>query len=148
MLGSNWPSNGEIDIIEGVNDQTTNQMTLHTADGCAIEPLGFTGNMQTPNCFVEAEGQAPNSGCAISSNHDSSYGDGFNKAGGGVYATEWTGQAINVWFFPNSSVPWDIRRGRPNPSRWGTPSARFAEPCNIDSHFNELQIVRSLFLAS
>ncbi len=29
-LGPNWPSNGEIDIIEGVNNAATNLMSLHT----------------------------------------------------------------------------------------------------------------------
>lgn len=144
MLGSNWPNNGEIDIIEGVNSQSTNQMTLHTGDGCSIVPLGFSGTLDTSNCYVEASGQSANAGCAIESTSNSSYGDGFNKAGGGVYATEWTGDAINVWFFPNSSVPSDITNGKPNPLGWGLPSARFAGACDIDSHFKDLQIVRPL----
>lgn len=29
-LGPNWPYNGEIDIIEGVNDAAYNIMSLHT----------------------------------------------------------------------------------------------------------------------
>lgn len=32
-LGPNWPKDGEIDIIEGVNDAAQNQMTLHTTPG-------------------------------------------------------------------------------------------------------------------
>lgn len=142
MVGSNWPNNGEIDIIEGVNSQSANQMTLHTGDGCSIVPLGFSGTLDTSNCYVEAPGQSANAGCAIESNSGSSYGYGFNQAGGGVYATEWTGDAINIWFFPNSSVPSDIRNGKPNPLGWGLPSARFAGACDIDSHFKDLQIVR------
>lgn len=141
MVGPNWPNNGEIDIIEGVNSQSTNKMTLHTSDGCSIGPLGFTGILETPDCYVEAPGQLINAGCAIEHTSDSSYGDGFNKAGGGVYATEWTGDAINVWFFPNSSVPSDIRNGKPNPLGWGFPSAKFAGACDINSHFKDLQIV-------
>ena len=31
---SNWPALGEIDIIEGVNDQSPNAATLHTTAGC------------------------------------------------------------------------------------------------------------------
>ncbi|KAL8727906.1 MAG: hypothetical protein Q9181_005540 [Wetmoreana brouardii] len=34
--GPNWPSNGEIDILEGVNKQSTNKMTLHSDPGCSI----------------------------------------------------------------------------------------------------------------
>ncbi|OQD73046.1 hypothetical protein PENDEC_c017G05308 [Penicillium decumbens] len=141
MLGSNWPNNGEIDIIEGVNTQSTNQMTLHTSDGCSINSFGYSGSLNTDNCYVEADGQSANSGCAIQSSSTQSYGDGFNQAGGGVYATEWTSDAINVWFFPNSSVPYDITHGVPNPLLWGLPAARFSGDCDIDSHFNELQIV-------
>jgi hypothetical protein len=144
MLGDNWPSNGEIDIIEGVNQQSTNQAALHTSPGCAINDSGFSGSVVTSNCDVKASGQAPNAGCAITSNSTQSYGDGFNTAGGGVYATEWTGEAIKVWFFPSASIPSDISTGIPDPSGWGSPMAAFAGRCDIDSHFRELQIVRSL----
>ena len=141
MLGSNWPNNGEIDIIEGVNEQTQNQMTLHTSDGCTINNSGFTGTLETANCYVEASGQSSNSGCSIQSGSTQSYGTGFNNGGGGIYATEWTGSAISVWFFPSSSVPADISSGTPNPAGWGTPTALFSGGCDIDSHFNDLQIV-------
>ncbi|KAJ5309467.1 uncharacterized protein N7443_001928 [Penicillium atrosanguineum] len=141
MLGNNWPNNGEIDIIEGVNTQSTNQMTLHTSDGCSINDSGFSGSLTTSNCYVEASDQSPNAGCAIQGSSTQSFGDGFNQAGGGVYATEWTSDAINIYFFPNSSVPSDITSGNPDPSGWGTPSASFSGGCDIDSHFSELQIV-------
>ncbi|CAI7595483.1 unnamed protein product [Penicillium glandicola] len=141
MLGSNWPNNGEIDIIEGVNEQSQNQMALHTSDGCTVNNTGFTGTLATSNCYVEASGQSENSGCSIQSDSTQSYGTGFNNVGGGVYATEWTGSAITAWFFPSYAVPADITSGTPNPAGWGTPAARFAGSCNIDSHFNDLQIV-------
>jgi len=31
MFGPNWPHNGEIDIIEGVNQNEANLMSLHTS---------------------------------------------------------------------------------------------------------------------
>ena len=37
--GPNWPVGGEIDIIEGVNDYTNNQTTIHTSDGCSLPTL-------------------------------------------------------------------------------------------------------------
>ncbi|KAJ5803564.1 uncharacterized protein N7503_006014 [Penicillium pulvis] len=141
MLGSDWPNHGEIDIIEGVNQDTTNQMTLHTSDGCSISNSGFTGTLDTDNCYVEASDQSANSGCAIVNTDDSSYGDGFNNAGGGVYATEWTSDAISVWYFANASIPSDISSGSPDPSGWGTPAASFSGDCDISSHFQNLQIV-------
>ncbi|CAG8008649.1 unnamed protein product [Penicillium salamii] len=141
MLGSDWPSNGEIDIIEGVNDQSGNQMALHTSDGCTVKNTGFSGKLDTDNCYVDADGQSANAGCAIMSSDTQSFGSGFNDAGGGVYATEWTGSAISAWFFPSSSVPKDITSGSPDPSTWGTPAAKFAGSCDIDKHFKDLQIV-------
>src|SRR5262245_17855364 len=34
--GPNWPAGGEIDIVEGVNNYTNNQATIHTDPGCSI----------------------------------------------------------------------------------------------------------------
>jgi hypothetical protein len=34
--GPNWPNGGEIDILEGVNDYTNNQATVHTSAGCTL----------------------------------------------------------------------------------------------------------------
>ena len=81
---------------------------------------------------------------AILNDNTQSFGDGFNKADGGVYATEWTDSAINIWFFANSSVPSDIKSGSPDPTGWGTPAASFSGDCDISSHFSNLQIVRYL----
>lgn len=142
-VGPNWPNGGEIDIIEGVNQQTTDAMTLHTSDGCTINNSGFTGTLSTSNCYINAPGQSNNAGCGIDSTSSQSYGDGFNAIGGGVYATEWTSDAIKIWFFPRGSIPSDITSGSPDPSGWGTPAAAFAGDCDIDSHFSAQNIVRS-----
>ncbi|KAL4931724.1 glycoside hydrolase family 16 protein [Aspergillus undulatus] len=142
ILGPDWPNGGEIDIIENVNEETNNHMTLHTSDGCSIDNTGFSGTLLTSNCYVQAPGQDNNAGCGISSPDTSSFGAGFNAASGGVYATEWTSDHISVWFFPRSSIPSDISAGTPDPSSWGTPTARFAGAgCDIDSHFTDMQII-------
>lgn len=46
MYGPNWPASGEIDIIEGVNLNTHNSITLHTSPGCSpgIGDFGERGN--------------------------------------------------------------------------------------------------------
>jgi hypothetical protein len=157
-LGSDWPNklvdhatilrgsgltatSGEIDIIEGVNSDTTNSMTLHTNPGCTIvSNAGFSGAVKTNNCDAKAQG---NAGCGVAAGNDSitSYGDGFNSAGGGVYATEWTDTAISIWHFARGVIPADITAGTPNPDSWGAPDALFQLSCNIGSNFKDHQIV-------
>jgi hypothetical protein len=34
--GDNWPTTGEVDIVEGVNDQAPNLSSLHTNHGCTM----------------------------------------------------------------------------------------------------------------
>jgi hypothetical protein len=139
MVGPNWPNSGEIDIIEGVNDNAQNQMTLHTAPGCTVSvgPGGQTGtSVGDPNC---GDGGG-NNGCGVVDYVGTSYGTGFDAAGGGVYATEWTSSWIKVWYFPYSQLPADIKSGNPNPSGWGTPQANFGG-CAFDNYFKNLQII-------
>lgn len=142
--GGTWPQGGEIDIIEGVNAAETNQMTLHTNAGCSVWNAGSLATANTTNCDSNAPGQKMNAGCAYMSNDTTSYGAGFNTAGGGIYATEWTDQAIAIWFFPRSSIPADITAGSPDPTKWGTPMSHFCGGpgyCDIDSHFQNMQII-------
>jgi hypothetical protein len=137
---ANSPS-GEIDIIEGVNSDTANSMTLHTNPGCQIASnAGFSGAVKTSNCDAKAAG---NAGCGVAAGRDAStsYGDGFNSAGGGVYATEWTESDISIWHFSRSVIPADITSGTPNPDSWGSPDARFQLSCNIGTNFKDHQIV-------
>ncbi|KAJ9615308.1 hypothetical protein H2200_001383 [Cladophialophora chaetospira] len=141
-VGPNWPSAGEIDIIEGVNSQKANSMALHTGAGCSVSNTGmFSGRVSTPNCDVKASGQPGNAGCAILTGNDESYGDGFNQGSGGVYATEWTSDHISIWFFPRSAIPSDALSSNPNPENWGQPMASFAQGCDIDQYFNNHQII-------
>jgi len=142
LVGPNWPSGGEIDIIEGVNEQSGNAMTLHTGSGCSITNNdAFSGSISTSNCDVNAVGQDKNAGCSISTTNTQSYGSGFNANNGGVYATEWTSTAISIYFFPRGSIPSDITSGSPEPSSWGKPLAQFQGGCDIPSFFSNQQIV-------
>ncbi|KAL6249579.1 hypothetical protein RBB50_003432 [Rhinocladiella similis] len=142
MLGTDWPNNGEIDIIEGVNGQSANNMALHTNAGCSISNTGgFSGTLETANCDVQAPDQASNAGCSIRSGDDSSFGAGFNSNGGGVFATEWTSDAISIWFFPRGAIPSDISSGSPDPTGWGLPQGQFKGACDIDDKVHNQQLV-------
>jgi hypothetical protein len=143
MFGPNWPSSGEIDIIEGVNAQTTNSITLHTSAGCSIaNPNSQDGTRTlTTNCNQDNG----NTGCGVSTSNTNSYGTGFNAAQGGVYAMQWASSGIYVWFWQRSQVPADIKRGgSPNIQSWGKPVATFESGnggCNIDKAFANHNIV-------
>lgn len=136
-VGSDWPYNGEIDIIEYVNTDSNIKTTLHTSSGCdqsSEDQSSFTGywgtgynNQQSSNCDVNAPGQYSNAGCGIIG-PGNAVGASFNYNGvkGGVYAMEWTiNQEIRTFYFPRYAVPWDLQTGNPQPDSWGKPYARF-----------------------
>ncbi|KAI0666248.1 concanavalin A-like lectin/glucanase domain-containing protein [Trametes maxima] len=137
--GPNWPAGGEIDMVEGVNDYTNNQVTLHTDSGCTMSSsdpnaLGISGSLVgTTNCGAIETG---NAGCGVRGSQTNSYGAAFNKIGGGVYATLWDNDGIKTWFFPRGSIPSDLSNGAPQPTSWGTPMAAFpASSCDPFKYF-------------
>lgn len=142
---------GEIDIVEGVNNQPSNQMTLHTSSGPRIskaqtqaqgDQQEFTGELVTSDCDVNAPDQSKNAGCAIADTSNLTFGETFNTNGGGVYATEWTSSFIKIWFFERGKFPSDIASASPSPSQnWGPPTSVFAGDFNMDDHFKNLKIV-------
>ncbi|KAF2175543.1 glycoside hydrolase family 16 protein [Zopfia rhizophila CBS 207.26] len=163
MFESPWPTMGEIDILEGVNDHAENAVTLHTSSGCMVDNstsggegqkdkyAPFIGTMETSDCDVNAPNQSKNRGCSIKAptvHADPelslpSYGDSFNEAGGGIHAMEWTSKSISVWFFPRNGTdsPKDVS-DTPDPSQWGTPLAKFqGSGCDFEERFKDLKIV-------
>ncbi|KAJ5633086.1 hypothetical protein N7490_009425 [Penicillium lividum] len=142
MIGTFPPTAGEIDIIEGVNEGPTNEITLHTnQDNCSVNNSGFSGVSSGHNCYIYSTGPLGSGGCGIVDPDPESYGGTFNGGGGGVFATEWTSDVIRVWRFPRSSLPSDVHSGTPDPSTWGTPVASFSGGCDIDAQFQNLHIV-------
>ncbi|KAJ4268442.1 hypothetical protein NW762_002505 [Fusarium torreyae] len=141
MFGPSWPTSGEIDILEGVNTQTENKITLHTGPGCSITSDGSDDSSTLVNKNCNAGGASE--GCGQTTNNNQNYGDGFNDIGGGVYATEWTSDYIAVWFFPRGRIPDDVQSGNPDPSSWGPATAKFngGSGCNIDDHFKDHNII-------
>jgi hypothetical protein len=138
LLGPNWPASGEVDIIENVNSADTNVMAIHTNQGCSISNTGtFYGTVVESNCDAVATN---NVGCAIHTSNTMTFGDGFNDNQGGIYAVEWTSDAITMWFFARSSIPPDIVSGAPDPSGWAEPLASFSGDCEIDEYILNQQI--------
>ncbi|KAJ6615140.1 laminarinase [Mycena sp. CBHHK59/15] len=146
-VGANWPNQGEIDILEGVNDQGPNQATLHTNAGCTMPASRTqTGTSTGNNCDVAATN---NAGCGVKLSDSKSYGPTFNSNGGGWYAVERTNAFIKVWFWSRNAgtVPSDISSGSTsvNTDNWGTPVANFpSTTCPISSKFGPHNIIINL----
>ncbi|PRP77622.1 putative endo-1,3(4)-beta-glucanase [Planoprotostelium fungivorum] len=138
-VGDDWPNNGEIDIIEGVNKGDTNAMTLHTNAGCSLNGQSQSGRTMQSNCDVVATG---NAGCGVQSSKANSYGDNFNRNGGGIYVMERTSTSIRIWNFPRNSIPADLLSNNPNPCSWGQPDGDYplGGSCPA-SHFGAHRIV-------
>jgi hypothetical protein len=136
--GPNWPSGGEIDIVEGVNGQTQNQGTLHTDPGCTAgtdNTQAASGQLTNADC---GSSDNSNTGCGFTdTTNDNSFGAGFNSNGGGVYAMQWVDSGISMWFFPRTAIPGDITAGQPEPSTWPAPFGFWpASSCPPNQYFN------------
>lgn len=153
VYGADWPNNGEIDIIEGVNTMTADLTSLHTSEGCIMEASGASqfsgtwevaGTKNATNCWVDDPSQPSNEGCGING-LSNSYGAPFNSNDGGVYAMEWTSSYIKTYYFPRSTIPADITANSPNVSSWGLPYAQFTLGGDCPtSHFNSMTMILDL----
>ncbi|KAM6497182.1 endo-beta-glucanase [Amanita muscaria] len=144
--GPDWPNGGEIDIIEGVNDQSPNSATLHTNANCTmVANRPQLGTVKQDDCDVSVNF---NAGCGVSFPTSNSYGPAFNQNGGGWYAMERSPTHIRVWFWPRDGpVPEDVRynEGEVEPDHWGTPTAYFpSTSCDIQKHFTAQWIIINL----
>ncbi|GFF67597.1 probable endo-1,3(4)-beta-glucanase NFIA_089530 [Aspergillus lentulus] len=136
-VGKDWPNDGEIDIIEGVNLQKANEIVLHTSGSCDVSGSNdMTGTLSSSECG-EASGTV---GCVVKGTNGSS-GDPFNKAGGGVYAMEWTDAFIKIWFFPRSQIPASLSSGSPDTSSFGTPMAHLQGSCDFGERFKAQKFI-------
>lgn len=150
-VGMPWPHMGEIDILEGVNDQGRNHVTLHTSHRCDMpKDRSQTGTTTNKQCGIGPFG-TEFVGCGVEVDDDNSYGPSFNRNGGGWYAMERTPDYIKVWFWPrsNSHVPSDVRdieMQTVDTSKWGSPRAHFLanRHCDLESKFGMHSIVINL----
>ncbi|KAH7883436.1 glycoside hydrolase family 16 protein [Phlebopus sp. FC_14] len=147
IFGTSWPDQGEVDILEGVNDQSPNQATLHTSSGCSMpSSRSMTGTSTGTNCDVY---ETNNAGCGVRINDSKSYGPAFNGAGGGWYAIERTSTFIKIYFWErgSTSVPGDVKApgSTVNTDTWGTPAAYFPDTdCDFSSHLGPHNIIINL----
>ncbi|CAB9503338.1 Probable endo-1,3(4)-beta-glucanase [Seminavis robusta] len=127
-----WPDYGEVDIVEGINNQTKAKTALHTSSKCSMYahvaeynrtgvwdratgiPDTYTGDMDfatsvpADNCWNLAAHQWSNQGCVTVTSEDGTIGVPLNEAGGGVYVLEWDPEHryIRSWVFPrNKDLP-------------------------------------------
>ncbi|KAH9991442.1 endo-beta-glucanase [Russula vinacea] len=139
--GGDWPKGGEVDIVEGVNDQEPNASSLHTNPGCTMpESRVMTGTTTGLDCDANANA---NAGCGVHATAPNNYGPEFNDNGGGWYAMERTPMFIKIWFWPRDAgdVPSDVQNSSSssiNTDAWGTPT------CDIDSNFSPSNIIINL----
>lgn len=142
-MGPNWPNAGEIDVLEGVNNQKGNQYTLHSGNingTCTLDKninkasaKAFTANVVGTECVSSG---ANNAGCGFSDPDPTSFGEGFNNASGGVFAHLWDSTGIKAWHFARNRIPSDIAAKNPNPKSWPTPAAVWSsQTCDINRHF-------------
>ncbi|KAJ9651165.1 hypothetical protein H2198_009542 [Neophaeococcomyces mojaviensis] len=143
-LGENWPNNGEIDIIEGVNDRDYRISVLHDGGpGSEIDSDNAgTGQVLNDDCYYNTATGAGATGCVIKDSSAGSYGTGFNSAGGRIVAMEWTSDAIKIWTFAHGSAPSDINSANPNPDAWPEAVQIFhGDDLDIDDNFNAHQLI-------
>jgi len=138
-----WPAGGEIDIIEGINQMSANQMALHTNEGCNVSTTApMSGQLTENNCNSTA-------GCTVTEQQPNSYGAGFASAGGGVFAALFESTGIAIWFWTRASVPSAISSATDSidVSSFGTPSANYTGgTCSINEYFEPQQIVLDITL--
>jgi hypothetical protein len=145
--GSDWPTAGEIDILEYTNDMPYNAMTLHTAPGCTVDnATSFASSLQSANCNTDSGA----TGCSIharptttSLNHTfASAGHAFNAQDGAVYVTEWTATGINIWAFARSAVPASLNAEHPSTTGFPTPLAKFeGKGCDFQKAFKDMALI-------
>ncbi|KAG8857223.1 hypothetical protein FRB96_005898 [Tulasnella sp. 330] len=154
--GVAWPQGGEIDMIEGINNQGASSSVLHTGWNCAMNTSSMvqTGALGNLNC---TSSQGNNAGCIVQPQSSvPSFGPNFNAIGGGWYAIERTSSMINMWFWArnDSSVPDEVRHAgfasqtskQINPANWTTPYANFENSACDISQFKPQNIIINLTL--
>ncbi|KAF7378486.1 hypothetical protein MSAN_00276000 [Mycena sanguinolenta] len=148
FTGPDWPNGGEIDVVEAVNLYNRDEYSLHTRSGCT-GPATMP-NLQLVDGNTNCDAIADAGACGYSDLDSTSFGPGFNNAGGGVFALEFAADGIKTWFWSRANVPADITNLSPTPSTWASSAARLNIPvssCSPETYFNNLNLVVDTNLA-
>ncbi|KAL0579253.1 hypothetical protein V5O48_002757 [Marasmius crinis-equi] len=143
--GDDWPNNGEIDVVEGTNNQDANEATLHTNTGTLHYGSEPYYDWEDCDWLVNY-----NAGCGVKFRQAKSFGPAFNANGGGWYAVERNDKFIKVWFWArdNGDVPKEVECGAPilKPRTWGTPDAYFpsTNSCSLEQKFGPHNVIINL----
>ncbi|TEB28349.1 hypothetical protein FA13DRAFT_1755858 [Coprinellus micaceus] len=130
---TDWPTGGEVDILEGVHGKSPNLASLHTTPGCTMPANRTqTGTSVSDNC---------QGGCNVQFPMANSFGSSFNTNGGGWFALERRMDFIKMWFWDRkaTNVPPSIREGmgKLHTDSWGTPVAYFPNTtCDMMPYFD------------
>ncbi|KAG9218256.1 hypothetical protein CCMSSC00406_0005937 [Pleurotus cornucopiae] len=136
---------GEIDIMEGINLMTSNQMALHTLPGCThTTPPNQMGITRENDCSEP-------SGCVVAETSPGSLGAPFAAAGGGVWAVQFDVAGVFMWFWGRANIPPSVIQATSTSpldvSQWGPPSASYpSTSCNITQFFSAQNIVLDITL--
>ena len=131
----------EIDVIESISELSQNEITLYTKPAQCIltPPQRAIGEITKTNCFFD------DGGCSVTA-PKGTFGDSFNKKGGGVWATQIEADGIRIWYFARSDIPADIQGDAPDPNNWGPPVMEFVHngSCDVPTSWKKMKMVSSL----
>lgn len=126
-----------------------NQYTFHTGPNqvCNVPNQApsvnghpaFTGTVMNTDC---SSSPSSDTGCTFHDTDNSSYGQGFLSAGGGIFALLRNADGLRIWHFGRQSIPGDVLAGQPDPDSWPSPNAFLsANDCNVDSFFSSQTVI-------
>jgi hypothetical protein len=145
---SNWPQEGEIDVVENANNAQNNQMSLHVSSAQGQCQIDQNADMTASKDRWGDCNEEDTEGCDANDPRTNSFGSGFNDNSGGVYAMEWAVDHVKIWFFPRDSIPDDSGGplgDSPDPTTWGSPTTAFDSQdgtgCDMSAHIKNQRIV-------